>query len=77
MNILVRVKSVYGNTTIYPANEAAQTLADLAGTKTLTPRALRLARKLGHDVQLDGDASLREALAVCGPDAISQLLVTA
>jgi len=45
--IKVKVKDVYGKTTIYPANEAAETLAAIAGTKTLTPATLELAEKLG------------------------------
>jgi D-alanyl-D-alanine carboxypeptidase len=48
MEIVVRLKDVYGNTLIYPANAAAEALAEIAGTKTLTPAVMRIAiEKLG------------------------------
>jgi hypothetical protein len=50
MNIEVEVRSVYGVPTIYPSNETARVLAEIAGTKTLTPRVLELARDLGLKV---------------------------
>lgn len=50
MNIEVEVKSNYGVHTIYPWNEAAKVLAQIAGTRTLTPRVLELARDLGLQV---------------------------
>lgn len=50
MNIEVTVREVYGAPNIYPANDAAKVLAQIAGTKTLTPRVLELARDLGLKV---------------------------
>lgn len=50
MNIEVIVRTVYGAPNIYPANHAAETLAQLAGTKTLSSRVLELARDLGHKI---------------------------
>ncbi len=50
MLIEVFVRNVYGNPTIYPANDAARTIAELAGTKTLNNRQLSLAQSLGHVV---------------------------
>lgn len=50
MEIEVTVRNVYGNELIYPVNDAAKTLAEIAGTKTLKPDTLSLARKLGHMV---------------------------
>lgn len=50
MNIEVEVRSVYGVATIYPCNDSAKVLAQIAGTKTLTPRVLELARDLGLQV---------------------------
>lgn len=47
MEIKVQVKSVYGTSKIYPANAAAETLAQIAGTKTLSPAILQLAKQLG------------------------------
>jgi hypothetical protein len=49
--IQVQVKSVYGNTLIYPANEAAELIAKIAGTKTISPQALNYAKQLGLVVQ--------------------------
>lgn len=56
--IQVILKSVYGKPLLYPANDAAHALADIAGTVTLDPRVLRIARdKLGMKVvTLEQDA---------------------
>jgi hypothetical protein len=43
----IEVKEVYGNRTIYPVNDQAKLLAQIAGTKTLTVGTLNLAKKLG------------------------------
>lgn len=48
--IEVEAKSVYGNTLIYPVNAAAKTLAEIAGTKTLSKQTLKLAASLGMEV---------------------------
>lgn len=47
MQATVRIKNVYGNETIYPENELAQNIARLAGTKTLTRQAIKVARDMG------------------------------
>lgn len=60
MLIMVIVKSVYGQSKIYPANDAAHALAEIAGTKTLAPSVLRVAKqKLGASVM-----TLSEDLAI-------------
>ena len=41
--ILVRFDRVYGQIKCYPANAQAETLARIAGTKTLKPETIRLA----------------------------------
>ena len=46
----VEVKSVYGNTLIYPANDAAKALARIAGKKTLSVSDLQNASQLGLEV---------------------------
>lgn len=51
MVIEIETKSVYGTVKFYPANEAAKTLAAIAGKTTLTVRDIQLARKLGHTVE--------------------------
>ena len=43
MNLEVTIKTVYGLPKVYPANKAAQALADIAGTKTLELRTLKRA----------------------------------
>lgn len=48
--IQVEAKSVFGNTLIYPVNEAAQVLASIAGTKTLSRQNLEYAKHLGLEV---------------------------
>jgi hypothetical protein len=50
MQIQVIVKNVFGNNLIYPHNDAAHVLAQIAGTKTLSLANLRAAQQLGHDV---------------------------
>lgn len=42
--VLVDIKQVYGNETIYPVNILAHSLAALAGTKTLTRHAINIIR---------------------------------
>jgi hypothetical protein len=46
----VYVKNIYGRDAIYPANETAMNLCLLAGQKTLTPREIKLIRRLGYKV---------------------------
>ena len=53
MQITVKRKSVYGEEKIYPACEAAETFASIAGTKTLTPETIARIKKLGYTVALE------------------------
>ena len=48
----VEIKEIYGNRTIYPLNEQAHLLARIAGTKTLTPLTVDLAKKLGFHFEI-------------------------
>jgi hypothetical protein len=48
----IEVKEVYGNRTIYPVNDQAKLLAQIAGTKTLTVATLNLAKKLGFTFEV-------------------------
>ena len=50
--ITVTMKSVYGNTTYYPACADSLLFARIAGTKTLTPAALSAIKCLGYLVVL-------------------------
>lgn len=48
MELQVFSRMVYGQLKLYPANDAARTLAQLIGKQTFTATDLRLAEKLGH-----------------------------
>ena len=47
----VRVADQYGRPVIYPVNQQAKWLADVAQTKTLTPHAIKIARQMGFTVE--------------------------
>jgi hypothetical protein len=53
MDIRISERNVYGNEMLYPANPAAETLARIAGKKTLTMDVLRSARALGHTITVE------------------------
>lgn len=50
--IRIRYANVYGVQKIYPANSAAECLAAIACTKTLSLADLRLAQRLGHTIEV-------------------------
>jgi hypothetical protein len=50
MNIVVEIKNVYGNQSVYPVCDTAKLLAHLAGTKTFTKHALDTIKKLGYSI---------------------------
>jgi len=52
MKILVEVKEVYGNKTVYPACDTSKSFAALAGTKTLTHAALCIIERMGYAIEL-------------------------
>lgn len=47
----IKIKSVYGTAMCYPANEAAELIAKIAGTKTLNTAQLEYAVQLGFQIQ--------------------------
>lgn len=47
----IQVRNVYGVPTAYPANEAAELFANIAGTKTLKPETLAYAERLGYRIE--------------------------
>lgn len=53
MNITVRLVNQYGTQVIVPVCVTAKTLAELAGTKNLTPVAIKLIKKLGYVVNVE------------------------
>jgi hypothetical protein len=52
MKITIRIDKNYGVETAYPACAQSRLLADLAGTKTLTRRALDTIAALGYTITL-------------------------
>jgi len=56
MEIIVTIKNIYGNETIYPSCPKGQTFAEIAGTKTLTPQTIKLIKALGYTVSVAGPA---------------------
>lgn len=52
MIIDLEERQAFGLSRLYPANDEARTLAEIAGSATLTERTLSLASQLGADVRL-------------------------
>lgn len=63
--ITIKLKEVYGETKAYPVCQDAQTFADMLGTKTLTPGALKQIQKLGYTVYV-ADAFGQRTTKSCG-----------
>lgn len=51
MNIVIDIRSVYGNNVAYPACDKGRTFAAMLGTKTLTRRALCSIIDLGYIIE--------------------------
>jgi len=60
MQILVTLKSVYGETKCYPACDKAKGFAQIAGTKTLTQDTLRAIKELGVDIKIDSETMIQD-----------------
>ena len=56
MKITVRVRDVYGCRTVYPVCSAAETFAQIAGTKTLPLWVVEKIKKLGYEIVIDHEA---------------------
>ena len=50
MEILVEIKSVYGNERIYPVCEKASLFSKIAGTTTITEETKDLIKQLGYTI---------------------------
>jgi len=48
----VEIKEVYGNRAVYPVNDIARYLAQLAGTKTLTTGTINTAKNMGFTFEV-------------------------
>jgi len=53
MKITVKIREIYGNRTIYPACPAAETFAQIAGTKTLPFWVIDKIKRLGYAVEVE------------------------
>ena len=51
----VRFDRVYGKIVCYPVSTQALLLAELAQQKTLTPRVLEIARRMGMEISIQED----------------------
>ena len=60
------VKVVEVTIDIWPANPLARSIAELAGTATLTPRALAIARDMGFEVRIKSGLSADTLADVLG-----------
>lgn len=50
MELIVKVKNVYGNDMIYPVNDTAQKFANLIGKKTFSKTDLAIISNLGYKI---------------------------
>lgn len=48
--VTIEIRQVYGNESIYPVCDNAKLFASIAGTKTLTPAALKCIKALGYEI---------------------------
>ena len=53
MQILVKIKNVYGNEMVYPVCDTALTLASLTGKKTFSTQDIALIKTLGYQVNVE------------------------
>jgi ATP phosphoribosyltransferase len=53
LEIMVRIKNVYGTDKIYPVSPNAKLFADIAGTTTLRPSDLKAIQELGYRVLIE------------------------
>jgi hypothetical protein len=58
MNIIIQIKNVYGNETVYPICEKAKLFARIAGTRTLTSATLRDVKALGYEIRVSTGAAI-------------------
>ena len=65
--VLVRLASVYGSPTAYPANENGRLFAAMTGCQTLRPSDLRRIQALGFEVVVEERGA--DLLAMMGVSA--------
>jgi hypothetical protein len=52
LNCIVEVKYEWGNRRVYPVCSASKTLAQIAGTKTLSKETIDLSKQLGYKFEI-------------------------
>ncbi len=52
--VIIKIREVYGTPLAYPQNQEAKRFAAIAGTKTLTLRALAIIKELGFELVIEG-----------------------
>jgi hypothetical protein len=52
LKIVVRVRNIYGNKTVYPVCDKAKVFAQIAGHSTLTSATLDGIRRLGYLIEV-------------------------
>jgi hypothetical protein len=55
LKIVVRVRNIYGNKTVYPVCDKAKLFACIAGHSTLTSATLDGIRRLGYLIEVQQD----------------------
>ena len=55
LQILVKIKQVYGNKTIYPICDSGKLLLELTGKKTFTEKDILAIKKLGYTFNVKQD----------------------
>lgn len=58
LTVIVKARSIYGETKFYPVNDAAKAFAEIARTKTLTVETLRIIKRMGVTLSIDAGATL-------------------
>lgn len=66
MKLAILIKNVYGNTLYYPMNDAAKSLAAIAGKKTFSTKDLQIAyTQLGFEIDyVHADSFINESFAL-------------
>lgn len=56
MSITVKVKNIYGQDLIYPADQTAELLCALTGKRTFSTRDISVIKRLGYEVKQEAIA---------------------
>ena len=75
MQIVIQIRTVYGNTSFYPICDKAKIFATIAGTKTLTATVLSNVAALGVEVVLQqGYYNMKRGWVNLSDEAIEQVV---